>query len=70
MNSNYICILLFELKFVSRKWVLGDDHYKLMPRVTASVASLRTLSAPWLYMPSIGQNLQPLTGKKVTSPNE
>ena len=25
--------------------VLGDDHYKLMPRVIVSVARLRTISA-------------------------
>ena len=36
-----------------------DDHYKRMPRVTVAVVRLRTLTA---QVPSIGQNLKPLTG--------
>ena len=40
--------------------VLEDDHYKRMTRVTVDVALKLTLTALW---PSIGQNLQPFTGK-------
>ena len=33
-----------------------------MPRVTVGVARKRTLTAQWLWEPSIGQNLHPFTG--------
>ena len=42
-------------------WVLGDEHYKRMNRVTASVARERILTAQWPWLPSIDQNLQPFT---------
>ena len=42
--------------------VLGDDHYKRMPRVTVGVARWRTLTAQWPEVPSKGQNLQPFNG--------
>ena len=40
---------------------LGDDYYKRMTCVTVDVARLRTLTAQWQRVPSIGQNLQPFT---------
>ena len=43
-------------------WVLGDDHYKRIPLVTVGVTRKRTLTAQWPWVPSIGQNLQPITG--------
>ena len=51
----------------ARQWVwvsrvLGKDHYKWMSRFTVDVARLRTLTAQWPRVPSIGQNLQPFTG--------
>ena len=42
--------------------ILGDDHFKRMPRVTVSVARWRTLTAQIPWMPSICQKLKPLTG--------
>ena len=42
--------------------ILGDDHFKRMPRVTISVARWRTLTAQIPWMPSICQKLKPLTG--------
>ena len=39
-----------------------DDHYKRMPRVRVGVARLRTPTAQWQWVSSIGQNLQLLTG--------
>ena len=42
--------------------VLGDDHYKRIPRVTVDVARWRNLIAQWPWVPSIGQHLQPFTG--------
>ena len=56
-----------QLVWVSR--VLGDDHYKRIPRVTVGVARLRTLTGQRRWMPNIGQNLQPLPAV-VTSPYE
>ena len=53
--------------WVSR--VLGDDHYKRMSCVTLGVARQRTLTAQGPWVPSMGQNLQPLP-LMVTSPNE
>ena len=46
--------------WVSR--ILEDDHYTQIHRVTVGVARLRTLTAQWPGVPSIGQNLQPFTG--------
>ena len=48
-------------------WVLGDDHYKLIPRVTVDVAHYRTLTAQWSWVQSICQNSQPLIGNGVVS---
>ena len=42
--------------------VLGDNHYKRLLCVKVDVESYRTLTAQWLWVPSLGQNLQPLTG--------
>ena len=42
--------------------VIGDDHYKRMPRFIVVVARYRTLTAQWSWVPSIGQNLQAFTG--------
>ena len=41
-----------------RKW-----PSKLMSCVRVGVARLRTLTAHWPWVPSIGENLQPFTGK-------
>ena len=43
-------------------WVSRDDHYKRMSRVTVGVARLRTLTAQWPWVLSVGQILQPFTG--------
>ena len=41
---------------------LEVDHYKWMPPVKACATRYRTLTAQWLQVPSLGQNLQTLTG--------
>ena len=46
--------------WVSR--VFGDYYYKRMSRATVGVASLRTHTAQWPYVPIIDQNLQHFTG--------
>ena len=53
------------LKAPQQLWVshvLRDDHYKQMPCITVGVAHSWILTAPWLWVPSIGQNLQPFNG--------
>ena len=42
--------------------VLGDDHYKRLPRVTVVVARYRTLTTQLPREPSVGHYLQPFTG--------
>ena len=53
------------LKAPQQLWVshvLRDDHYKQMPCITVGVAHSWILTAPWLWVPSIGQNLHPFKG--------
>ena len=47
--------------------VLGDDHYKRLSRVTVGVARWRTPTAQWVWVPSIGQNLQSFTDNRGVS---
>ena len=49
-------------QYVRVSRVLGDDHYKRMPRDIVGVSRSRTLTAQWPKVPSIGYHLQPFTG--------
>ena len=42
---------------------IKSGHYKRMPRVTVGETRWRTLTAQWPWVPSIGHNLKPFTGK-------
>ena len=55
--------MLHDQQQVGVSRVLGDDHYKQMPRtrLTVGVTLLRTLTAQWPWVPSTGQNLKPFT---------